>query len=430
MHIVLLSGGSGKRLWPLSNDSRSKQFLRVLPIDGGTNESMLQRVWGQLKKVGLDENVYIATRESQKEIIYNQLGDVPLILEPERRDTFPAITLAVSYLKTIVDAKADEVVCFIPVDAFVEEHFYRILSSLDEVLTQSKAQFALVGIEPTYPSEKFGYIVPKKSQQTGEYIWAKQFVEKPDRGKAEELIEQNAYWNGGVFASTMGNLEHIFTSLGISLVYDDLLRGYQTLKKISFDYEVIEKSERVVFIPYKGKWKDLGTWNTLSEEMGKSIYGNGILSENTSNSHIINELKLPVVVIGLSDIIVAVSSDGILVSKKCESHQVKDVMIDGTLPQMYEEREWGWTRVLDYSMKENPHWSITQKIGIFAEKLVRFKIEKEYSKSWTVISGEGRLNLRGKPIHLSPGITLTISKGIDHVLLANTEIELIEILLK
>ena len=161
MRLVLLSGGSGKRLWPLSNDTRSKQFLKVLEGEDGEKQSMVQRVWGQLKEQDLQNLHIISTSKMQRDMIYSQIGmDVPLIIEPERRDTFPAIALAASYLYSIENVSENEVIVVLPVDPYIEDPFFEKVKELENVLAHSEADLALIGVKPTYPSSKYGYIVP------------------------------------------------------------------------------------------------------------------------------------------------------------------------------------------------------------------------------------------------------------------------------
>ena len=152
MKLILLSGGSGKRLWPLSNDARSKQFLKVLEGKNQRKESMVQRVWRQLDSVNLQDSTVIATSKSQVDMIYSQLGyQVPLIIEPSRRDTFPAIALAASYLYSVEKVELNEIVAVLPVDPYVEKSFFENVKGLEGVLKVSGANLALVGVEPTLP---------------------------------------------------------------------------------------------------------------------------------------------------------------------------------------------------------------------------------------------------------------------------------------
>lgn len=185
MKLVLLSGGSGKRLWPLSNDTRSKQFLKVLESHNLQEQSMVQRVWGQLEATGLSDDAMVATSKMQRDMIHTQIGEnVPLIIEPERRDTYPAIALAASHLYSVQNVDKDEVVVVLPVDPYVDDQFFEQVKVLEEKLISSKADLALIGVKPTYPSSKYGYMVPKASTKTlNEYIEVQQFTEKPPEKK-------------------------------------------------------------------------------------------------------------------------------------------------------------------------------------------------------------------------------------------------------
>ena len=161
MNIVLLSGGSGQRLWPLSNDIRSKQFIKIFHTADGELESMVQRVYRQIRTIDKDATVTIATSKSQVSAIHNQLGeDVGISVEPCRRDTFPAIALAAAYLKDVKGISEDEPVVVCPVDPYVEIDYFDALKDLGAQAASSNANLVLMDIEPTYPSEKYGYIIP------------------------------------------------------------------------------------------------------------------------------------------------------------------------------------------------------------------------------------------------------------------------------
>ncbi|MFX3660517.1 MAG: sugar phosphate nucleotidyltransferase, partial [Ectobacillus sp.] len=341
MKLVLLSGGSGKRLWPLSNDARSKQFLKVLENKNGELQSMVQRVWEQLGNVGLADSAVIATSKSQVDMIQSQLGqDVPIIIEPMRRDTFPAIALASVYLYSVEGIRLDEVVAVLPVDPYVEDRFFHRVKDLEETVLASGADLALIGVEPTYPSAKYGYIVPASKSSDSGYLRVSHFTEKPTEEKAAELIKQGALWNCGVFAFKLDYMISLLKEKGLPIQYEELLKQYERLPKISFDYEVVEKTKHIVVLPYDGYWKDLGTWNTLTEEMATEQIGKGIIADS-ENTHLINELDIPVTVLGVSNAIVAVSPDGILVADKEKSPKIKELVNDFDQRPMYEERRWG-----------------------------------------------------------------------------------------
>jgi mannose-1-phosphate guanylyltransferase len=426
MKLVLLSGGSGKRLWPLSNDARSKQFLRILEDKSGQNESMVQRVWSQLMSVGLDSSTLIATSKSQVDILQNQLGlNKPLIVEPERRDTFPAVSLIASYLYSN-GVNLNEVIVILPVDPYVEDHFFYKLMELENVLNSSNAEIALIGVVPTYPSSKYGYILSKENDNESVYLEVSTFIEKPNEKMAEELIEQNGLWNCGVFAFKLEYLINLLQQKGIPIQHKELIASYHELPKISFDYEVVEKANKLAVLPYDGFWKDLGTWNTLTEQMATNKIGKGIISEDSLNSHLINELDIPVTILGLSNVVVAAGPDGILVSDKRASPRIKELFSFDELP-MYVERRWGWYRVLDYTKNEEGKEILVKKIVIKAGKNLSYQYHNKRSEVWTIISGEGEFILNEVMKKIKPGDILQVPIEARHAIKAITDLEFIEI---
>lgn len=429
MKLVLLSGGSGKRLWPLSNDSRSKQFLKVLENENNELQSMVQRVWGQIEKVGLEDSTVIATSKSQVDIIQSQLDDeVGLIVEPSRRDTFPAIALASSYLYSVKEANLDEVVAILPVDPYVHDNFFERVKELENVILESGADLALMGVQPTYPSSKYGYIVPAAvGESEGEYRKVNRFTEKPSEEKARDLIENGALWNCGVFAFRLGNVIDILESKGFPLNYNELLKQYDKLPKISFDYEVVEKTENIVVLPFDGYWKDLGTWNTLTEEMNTKQIGKGIICNESENTHLINELDIPVTVLGVSNMVVAASPDGILVADKASSPKIKELVGHFNNRPMYEERRWGWYRVLDYTKFEHGNEVLTKRIGIHANHNLSYQFHLKRSEIWTIIKGEGLVAKNGQIHAVRSGDVVQIDLGEHHAIKAITDLEFVEV---
>ncbi|KRF38014.1 sugar phosphate nucleotidyltransferase [Paenibacillus sp. Soil787] len=429
MKLVLLSGGSGKRLWPLSNDSRSKQFLRVLEDAEGRSESMVQRVWRQLQNTGLGDDAYLATNRSQVEMIISQLGgDAPLIVEPERRDTFPAIALAAAYMYDVESLPLNTVITILPVDPYVDEAFFQKIKQLEYVLHETDANLALMGVVPTVPSEKYGYIVPSdKRSERSEALHVNHFAEKPNREQAAALIEQKALWNCGVFAFRLGYLIEVMVEKGIPIQYEEILKNYHRLTKISFDYEVVEKEASCVVVPYDGYWKDLGTWNTLTEEMSRSQIGTGIVTEDSENTHLINELDIPVTVIGIKDAVIAVSPDGILVTNKSESPRIKEVMNKIEHRPMYEERRWGRYRVIDYVKYAEDNEVLTKRILVHAGKNISYQLHYKRSEVWTIVSGVADIVINDKLYQVKPGDVVRIPDGTRHSIRAITDVEFIEV---
>lgn len=427
MKLILLSGGSGKRLWPLSNDSRSKQFLKVLQDETGQCVSMVQRVWRQLDNVNLQKDTIIATSKAQAEILRNQLGaDINLVVEPSRRDTFPAIALASSYLYSVMHVDPGETVVILPVDPYVEIGYFHQIKELDVVLQKSKANMTLMGVEPTFPSEKYGYIVPDMTGETGDYFVVSHFKEKPEEEEARELMAKKALWNCGVFAFSLEYMLGILQKWGYPTEYEELYEKYDMLPKISFDYEVVEKASKIVVVPYSGGWKDLGTWITLTEEMSTQILGKGTISHDSQNSHIVNELDIPIAVLGVPNIVVAASPDGILVTDKSESPRVKEIVAFDQRP-MYEERRWGWYKVLDYTKYSYEDEVLTKRVCIYAGKNLSYHLHRKRSEVWTILKGEGEFVQEGKYRKVSKGDVIAIPKHSKHAIKASTDLEFIEV---
>lgn len=432
MKLVLLSGGSGKRLWPLSNDSRSKQFLKVLEAPDGTPESMVQRVWRQIQSTGMDHDTYIATSKPQVEILQSQLGHrIPVIVEPERRDTFPAIALAATYLYSVQGVGLNEVIAVLPVDPFVEESFFHKVKQLEAVLEKSEADLALIGVKPTYPSEKYGYIIPTETStidyESTPFLNVSRFQEKPREEEAAAMIREAALWNCGVFGFKLDYLINLLISMELPIQYDEMLKQYSKLPKISFDYKVVEKANYIVAAPYDGEWRDLGTWNTLTEEMDQKVLGRGIVSEDSLNTHLINELDIPVTVLGLSNVVVATSPDGILVSDKSASPRIKEILNGIDNRPMFEERRWGHYRVVDYIKYAEGNEVLTKRICIKEGRNLSYQFHEKRDEVWTIIAGEGELILNEKMSRLTAGDVVKIPQGSRHSVKAISDLEIIEV---
>ena len=419
MNIVLLSGGSGKRLWPLSNDIRSKQFIKIFKTEDGY-ESMVQRVYRQIKKIDTDAKVTIATSKTQVSAIHNQLGDeVGISVEPCRRDTFPAIALATAYLHDVLGVSEDEAVVVCPVDPYVEDDYFAALKALGEQADRGEANLVLMGIEPTYPSEKYGYIIPESK---GEVSAVSTFKEKPDTKTAESYIAQGALWNGGVFAYKLRYVLDRAHELIDFTDYSDLFAKYDTLTKISFDYAVVEKESRIQVMRFRGQWKDLGTWNTLTEAMEDAAIGDAMMNENCSGVNIINELNVPILAMGLHDVVISASPEGILVSDKEQSSYIKPYVDKIDQQIMFAEKSWGSFRVLDVEDK-----SLTIKVTLNPGNKMNYHSHKNRDEVWVCISGEGTTIVDGMEQEFTTGDVITMQAGCRHTVFAKTELQLIEV---
>ncbi len=420
MNIILLSGGSGKRLWPLSNDIRSKQFIKIFKNDQGEYESMVQRVYRQIKEVDIDSNITIATSKTQVSLIHNQLGnDIGISIEPSRRDTFPAIVLATLYLRDVKNISENEYVVVCPVDPFVEKDYFECLKKLNEQAKKNEANLVLMGIKPTYPSEKYGYIIPKTNDNVS---YVAEFKEKPDTKAAEKYIQQHALWNGGVFAYKIKYVLDKAHELLNFTDYNDFYANYENLKKISFDYAVVEKEKNIQVLRFNGKWKDIGTWNTLTETIDDTIIGRGIMNETCSNVHILNELDRPILAMGLHDVVISASSEGILISDKNESCFIKPFVEQFEQQIMFAEKSWGSYQVLDVEKE-----SLTIKVTLNKGNKMNYHNHMHRNEVWVVIEGKGRTIVDGMEQNVSPGDVIAINVGCKHTIFAETTLKLIEV---
>lgn len=420
MNIILLSGGSGKRLWPLSNDVRSKQFIKFFQGEEGEAESMLQRVYRQIQKAAPNSTVTIATSRSQSSIIRNQLGEqVGISLEPCRRDTFPAIALATSYLHDVRKVQEEEAVIVCPIDPYVEDSYFETLEQLGQQAAKGEANLVLMGIEPTYPSEKYGYIIPQDKAQISS---VKTFKEKPDTETAQRYIARGALWNGGVFAYKLKYVLDKAHELIEFEDYADLYDKYESLDKISFDYAVAEYEPNIQVVRYVGEWKDLGTWNTLTDTMDKFAVGDAMLDESCENVHVINELDIPVLCMGLKDVIVSAGPDGILVSDKAQSSFMKPYVDKLDRPVRYAEKSWGSFRILD--IEED---SLTIKVTLNPGEKMNYHSHERRDEVWSIISGEGKVIVDDMEQTVTAGDVITMQAGCRHTVIAGTVLKILEV---
>lgn len=420
MNIVLLSGGSGKRLWPLSNDIRSKQFIKIFKTENGEYESMVQRVYRQIKKVDKEATVTIATSKTQISAIHNQIGTgVGISVEPCRRDTFPAIALATAYLHDVQGVSEEESVVVCPVDPYVEDDYFQAVEELGRLAQEGEANLVLMGIEPTYPSEKYGYIIPTGKEQVSK---VSTFKEKPDAKTAQDYINQGALWNGGVFAYKLKYVLDKAHEMIDFTDYHDLFAKYETLQKISFDYAVVEKEDCIEVMRFAGEWKDLGTWNTLTEAMEEPSIGEATLNDTCENVHVINELDVPVLCMGLKNVVVSASPEGVLVSDKEQSSYIKPYVEDINQQIMFAEKSWGSFKVIDVEKE-----SLTIKITLNPGHGMNYHSHERRSEVWTIVEGNGRSVIDGVETSVKPGDVIKMPIGCKHTIYADTELKIIEV---
>jgi len=426
MYYVLLSGGSGKRLWPLSNEARPKQYIKVVNKETNSMErcSMIQRVWDQLQEAGIASRTVIAAGEEQTELIKSQLWDAEIAVEPARRDTFAAVLLSCAYLHSKKGASREDYAVIMPVDPYTESGYFETVKGLEQVMRTSGAEVGLMGVVPSFPATQYGYILP--GEQRENYFTVRGFAEKPDETRASELMKEGALWNCGVFCVRLGSILERAAAYGVPEDYDAMYEAYERLPRISFDYEVLEKAENLAAVKFEGYWKDLGTWDALSDQMSTDVIGKAVLDKDCENTQVINELAAPVVVMGARDLVVVAARDGILVAEKSKTAGVKELTAEFSERPMFEERRWGTLETLDDTETAGIS-TLTRKIRIYNGMTSSYHYHKNRDEIWTVLNGTGELILEGTKIPLSQGKAVCIRKNQRHAVKAFKDFEYIEI---
>lgn len=420
MHIILLSGGSGKRLWPLSNEIRSKQFIKLFKNENNEYESMVQKVYRQIHAVDPEAKITIATSNAQVSSLRNQLGDnISICAEPCRRDTCPAILLAASYLHDEIHVEKEETVVVCPVDPYVENSYYEAVFALDACVQAGTANLTLLGIEPTAPSNKYGYIIPETTDRVAR---VRAFKEKPDVIDAEKYLAAGALWNAGVFACKLGYLLDAAYKIAGSADYKELFIHYEKLERISFDYAVVEKEQSIQVLRYAGEWRDVGTWNMMAEVMSEPVKGNVILDETCENICVINEQEVPLLCMGCKNMVVAASGDGIFVADKTQSGAMKQYVERISTVVHFAEKSWGTYNVIDIQKG-----AVTVKVSLYAGHSMSYHSHEYRNEIWTVLAGEGVVTVDGMTQTVHPGDVVSIAAGCKHSISADTDMQLIEI---
>ena len=417
MQIILLSGGSGKRLWPLSNEIRSKQFIKILSYQN-ENESMLQRVIRQIRKNLEKVSINVSTSKTQEKILRKYVDrDVSISVEPCRRNTFSAIILTAAYLHDVKGISEDESVVICPVDPYVDDSYFAIFNDMADLT--DKTSMVLMGIAPTYPSEKYGYIIPESKENVSNVL---EFKEKPNFQMAQRYIEYGGLWNAGVFACRISYLLKKSLEILGTASYSKLLEKYYEFPNISFDYAVVEREKNIKVIRYSGEWKDIGTWNTLTEVMENSSVGNAQFDKTCQNSHVINETGMPIIAMGLKNIIVAASPDGILVADKIQSSFIKPFVENISSQIRYAEKSWGSFTVIDVGKD-----CLTIKVALTAGQKMNYHSHQFRNEIWNIVEGKGYVVIDGTKKIVNVGDVIEVPVGVKHTLVAETDLKAIEV---
>ncbi len=415
MQIILLSGGSGQRLWPLSNDVRSKQFLKIFA--GG--ENMLQRVLKQIRRTNQGVPITIASAKKQEPLLKKHLAEqFEISTEPCRRNTFPAIALAAAYLRDVKKICEDEKILICPVDPYVNDNFFEQFALLSEQISDD-TPLVLMGIEPTYPSEKYGYIIPRTTEKISRVL---SFREKPNLADAQKFISAGALWNGGIFACKLSYLLDKAEKLLGTSSHDALKKNYAELPNISFDYAVVEHEKNIKVVRYVGEWRDIGTWNTLTEVLASNSIGQVQTDSTCENLHVINNSDVPIICMGLKNSVVVAGSEGILVSDKAASSYIKPFVERLDSQIRFAEKSWGSFKIIDV---ENE--SLTIKVTLNRGSRMKYHSHERRDEVWNFIDGTGRIVLDGIEKIVRAGDVVKISCGVKHTVIADAPLKIIEV---
>jgi mannose-1-phosphate guanylyltransferase len=336
MIVVIIAGGSGTRLWPLSTHDYPKHLLTLMG-----SRSLVQNTYDRVKN--LSDNIFIVSEASHIQHVYNQLKEVPkknILVEPARRGTASCVIFALSEVKK--RKFDDQPILFLWADHLIRDKQGFVSSAKQAAkLASSHNQLVFMGVEPTYPSTGFGYIQKGEKQENGfkNVFKLKQFVEKPDRTKAEHYFESGEYlWNTGYLTGTLQSCEREIEEHSPRL-WNDYQKLLDTKKPekpyMDFDSEPIDTalSEHVpdaLVVPGAFDWVDVGSFNDLhsisfQDDDGNHIKGQNIEMERVSNSYVRNEQDLPIAVIGLDNVAVIATENGILVTNQTYAQKVGDI---------------------------------------------------------------------------------------------------------
>ena len=425
IHIIILSGGSGRRLWPLSSDIYSKQFIRMFPREDGRYESLIVRTYRGVRKLGEEMDVTICAGKDQVPAICSQLSEnINLCTEPCQRDTFPAVALAAARIRAR-GGRDDDVAVICPVDAYVEDDFFRALLEMGEHVRGASNRLTLLGIVPGgsggpggpgEPGEGYDYILPAN----GEKLCAVTAIHrKPDAAQAAALMRQGALWNSGAFACRVGYiLERSKETLGVA-DYREMMSRYALLPHVSFDEAVTEREKRRKVMRFSGVWKDIGTWNGLTQAMSAPTIGRVRMEDACENVYAVNELNLPVLCVGIKDAVICAAPEGILIADRARASSLKP-HVDALMSEPRRDGDLCQLLVADRN-------SLTCRIILKSGERVRYHNHVRRDECWVVTDGTGVAFIDGARRPVGPGSLVRLARGVKHGLLAREDMAVIEV---
>lgn len=425
MKIIILAGGGGTRLFPLSRDCYPKQFLHVIG-----NKSLLAQTIERFLGLVEAKDIIIVTNERyifhvQAELKAINAQESHIITEPMGKNTAPAIALAQSYCKNVLKCDDDEILFVSPSDHLIKpiDAFKDLIRNAQDI---AKDSVVTLGIKPTKPEIGYGYIEAEKNNNLAKKVIS--FKEKPDLATAKEYISSgNYYWNGGMFMFSIATMQAELTKY-MPAIIDITQNGYRytvdnfvNMPDISIDYAVAEKSQKMMMIPMENiYWNDIGSFDAIAEVLSdedKNVFKGDILAENCTDTMIIGDNRL-IAGIDLENLMIIDTPDALLVAKKGESQKVKNIVNRLKQNKRKEAKEnvtmyrsWG-----KYTLLTESEGYRVRKIEMDPGASLTMQMHYHRSEHWTVISGTGKTIINDRESIFTENQSTYIPMGIKHKL--------------
>lgn len=432
MKAIILAGGSGTRLWPLSRQNYPKQFLKL-----NGRKSLLQETAERLLKFIHPEDIIIITNGDYKFHVMADLDAISpalskdMVLEPVRRNTAPAIALALKYCTERLQCNKEEVLLVSPSDHIIspDERFIEYAKRAEEFAQEG--YIVTFGIKPLKPETGYGYIKVRSQKsevrsKENEYFHVEEFTEKPDLETARKYLNEGGYlWNSGIFAFSVGTIIEEFKryspmiSRALDLSLDDLIANFKDMPDISIDYAIMEKSDRVVTIPLDIYWNDIGSWDSLFEVFEKDAFRNvnigDVIGIDNRGTFILGDKRL-IATIGLEDLLIVETDDAILVAKRGDSQKVKNIVDILRSKERVEASEhrtiyrpWGQYTVLE----DGSRYKI-KRIVVKPEERLSLQMHHHRSEHWIVVKGTAKVTIGDREIYIHENESAYVPKSTLH----------------